>query len=66
MIHSTIRAGLIGEHLSHSYSKEIHARIADYKYRLIELAPEEVGEFLKHGDFDALNVTIPYKKTVIP
>lgn len=66
IIHSTKKTGLIGEHLSHSYSPEIHARLADYDYRLIELAPEEVGEFLKTGDFDALNVTIPYKKTVMP
>ena len=66
MIHSTIRAGLIGEHLSHSYSKEIHAEIADYDYRLIELEEDKVGDFLQNGEFDALNVTIPYKKTVIP
>lgn len=66
IIHSTKKTGLIGEHLSHSYSPEIHARLADYDYRLIELVPDEVGEFLKTGDFDALNVTIPYKKTVMP
>jgi shikimate dehydrogenase len=40
--------------------------LGDYEYRLFEKSPEEVEAFLKHGDFDGLNVTIPYKKTVIP
>lgn len=61
-----ICAGLIGEHLTHSFSPRIHRELADYPYRLIELREDEVGEFLRTGDFDAINVTIPYKKTVIP
>ena len=40
--------------------------IDNYEYRLYEVPPEELGEFLKNGDFDALNVTVPYKKAVIP
>ena len=66
MSHKTLRAGLIGAHLSHSYSPEIHAALADYDYRLIELAPSELGPFLQSDAFDALNVTIPYKQDVIP
>lgn len=58
--------GLIGEHLPHSFSKEIHARCADYDYRLTELAPDEIDGFLKAKNFKAINVTIPYKQTVIP
>ena len=58
--------GLIGEHLPHSYSKEIHERCADYEYVLRELSREEVGPFMEAGDFRAINVTIPYKETVIP
>ena len=58
--------GLIGEHLPHSYSKEIHGRIADYEYTLCELAPAEVGPFMEAREFTAINVTIPYKETVIP
>ena len=58
--------GLIGEHLNHSYSCEIHAKIADYEYKLTELNPEEVGAFLKKREFKAINVTIPYKETVMP
>ena len=61
-----IRAGLIGAKLGHSFSPRIHAALADYPYELFELEEQEVGSFLQKGDFDALNVTIPYKKTVIP
>ena len=61
-----LQTGLIGAHLSHSFSPEIHAALADYEYRLFELAKDELGEFLTKGTFDALNVTIPYKKDVIP
>lgn len=60
------RCGLLGEKLGHSYSPAIHAELADYDYRLYEVAPEKLGEFLKSGEFDGLNVTIPYKKAVIP
>lgn len=66
MSDKTLRAGLIGAHLSHSYSPEIHAALADYDYRLIELEPNELASFLQSNDFDALNVTIPYKQDVIP
>lgn len=57
---------LIGEHLSHSYSKPIHEAFGRYRYDLLPLAPGEVGAFLRAGSFDGLNVTIPYKQTVIP
>lgn len=58
--------GLIGEKLGHSFSPAIHAKLADYEYRLMELKPEELGRFLQNGGFDGLNVTIPYKKAVMP
>ncbi len=61
-----MRCGLIGEHLGHSFSKMIHAKITDYSYDLVELPPEGVGEFVKNGGYDAFNVTIPYKQTVMP
>lgn len=60
------RAFLLGEHLSHSFSPEIHSYLADYSYTLKELKADELGEFLNKKDFDFLNVTIPYKKDVIP
>ena len=58
--------GCIGKKLTHSFSKEIHAKLADYEYELIELAEHEVGAFFEKKDFEAVNVTIPYKQTVIP
>ena len=61
-----MRCGLLGEHLGHSFSPKIHAHLADYTYNLFEVAPEGVEAFLKGDSFDAINVTIPYKKTVIP
>lgn len=57
---------LIGEHLSHSFSPQIHAMLGNPDYTLKELAPDEVGEFVKHGDYMGMNVTIPYKQVVIP
>ena len=61
-----MKFGLIGEHLPHSFSKEIHAKIAPYSYELCELTPCEVGNFMMLRDFTGINVTIPYKQTVIP
>lgn len=61
-----MECGLLGRKLGHSYSPQIHALLGTYSYRLMELEPEAVGPFLKAGAFTGLNVTIPYKKTVIP
>ncbi|MBQ3894997.1 MAG: shikimate kinase [Clostridia bacterium] len=62
-----ISCGLIGAKLGHSYSPQIHALLGEYPYKLYELREEEVGPFLKNnGEWTALNVTIPYKKTVLP
>lgn len=58
--------GLLGEHLSHSYSKQIHEALADYTYELIELSKEGLKDFMVTKNFAAVNVTIPYKKEVIP
>ena len=61
-----MKCGLLGRKLGHSYSPQIHACLGDYSYTLFEKEPEEVADFLKNGGFTGLNVTIPYKKTVIP
>ena len=60
-----LRCGLLGEKLRHSYSPAIHSRLGDYEYTLIEKDPADVGAFLQSGSFDGINVTIPYKKTVM-
>ncbi len=64
--YKNFRAGLLGRKLGHSYSKIIHEYIADYSYEMFEKEENEVGNFIKNGNFDAINVTVPYKKTVIP
>ena len=61
-----LHCGLLGRTLGHSYSPAIHAQLADYSYLLYEKEPEELEHFLRSGEFDGLNVTIPYKKAVIP
>lgn len=61
-----MRCGLLGKKLGHSYSPQIHRHLGDYTYELFEKTPEELGNFLLNGDFSGLNVTIPYKKDVIP
>ncbi len=58
--------GLLGGRLAHSYSPEIHAAFGDYEYRLFEMREEDVAPFLASDVFEAINVTIPYKKTVMP
>ena len=61
-----LKCGLLGEKLGHSYSPQIHSMLADYEYKLFEKSPKELEDFLKSGEFDGLNVTIPYKKSVMP
>ena len=61
-----MKCGLLGRHLSHSYSPQIHAMLGNYSYGLFEKEPEELESFLRSGDWDGINVTVPYKKDVIP
>lgn len=61
-----MKCGLLGRKLGHSYSPQIHSRLADYPYVLFEKEPDELEVFLRNGDFTGINVTAPYKKDVIP
>lgn len=61
-----MKCGLLGKKLGHSYSPQIHSYLAQYSYTLFEKQPEELASFLRSGDFTGLNVTMPYKKDVIP
>lgn len=61
-----MQCGLLGRALTYSYSPRIHGALGNYPYVLFEKEPEELADFLQKGAFDGLNVTIPYKKAVIP
>lgn len=61
-----MKCGLLGRKLGHSYSPQIHAYLGSYSYELFEKEPEDLESFLRSGDFSGINVTIPYKKDVIP
>ena len=61
-----MKYGLIGSDLSRSPSKEIHNNLGNNDYVLKELKPEEFPGFMATGDFLGLNVTMPYKKAVMP
>ncbi|MPM17841.1 Shikimate dehydrogenase (NADP(+)) [bioreactor metagenome] len=58
--------GLLGRSLKHSYSVPIHKALGNAAYRLIELEPNELEAFLRREDIGGLNVTIPYKRDVMP
>ena len=61
-----MKSGLLGRKLGHSYSPQIHEYLGSYSYDLFEREPEDVGNFVLNGDCTGINVTIPYKKDVIP
>ncbi len=61
-----MKYGCIGEHLGHSFSKEIHNALAPYEYEIKEIPKDELNAFMEKHDFIAINVTIPYKEPVIP
>ena len=60
-----MKYGLIGEKLTHSFSKEVHSYLCDYDYELKELSPEKLESFFNSREFSGINVTIPYKTDVI-
>ncbi len=61
-----MRYGLLGEKLSHSYSPQIHKALGNYPYELIQVSPQALDAFMKTADFAGLNITVPYKKAVLP
>ncbi len=58
--------GLLGRQLGHSYSPQIHGQLGAYAYHLFEKEPDQIADFLHSEHYTGLNVTIPYKKAVIP
>ena len=60
-----MNCGLLGRHLKHSYSPQIHSQLGSYRYEVFEVEPEALSSFFENRSFDGLNVTIPYKMDVI-
>ncbi len=58
--------GLLGKQLNYSFSQEIHRALGDYSYELFPTRPEDFKAFMEKKEFKGLNVTIPYKKEVMP
>ena len=61
-----MKYGLLGRKLAHSYSPAIHQQFGNFDYGLFEVEPNDLETFLQRENYQALNVTIPYKKAVIP
>lgn len=61
-----MKCGLLGRKLGHSYSPQIHSMLGTYSYELFEQEPEKLDSFFRNSDFTGINVTVPYKKDVIP
>lgn len=61
-----MKYGLIGEKLGHSFSKEVHSMLSDYEYEICEIPKDGLDAFMREASFKAINVTIPYKESVIP
>jgi len=61
-----MKCGLLGRKLVHSFSPQIHGMLCDYEYELFEKEEDELKEFFKDSDWHGINVTIPYKRSVIP
>lgn len=57
---------LLGRKLGHSFSPRIHRLLCGYDYTLQEVEREELPDFLKNCGLKGMNVTIPYKKEVLP
>ncbi len=58
--------GLLGRRLGHSWSPQIHELLCGYPYGLYEVEPDDLGRFLNETNLAGMNVTIPYKKDVLP
>ena len=56
---------MIGKRLDYSYSKVVHNKLG-YDYDLTEVKEEDLASFIRSGRYKGFNVTIPYKKAVIP
>ena len=66
IVNNSLAYGLLGEHLGHSYSPEIHKFLGGYDYGLFEVKKDDLKNFLKRDQLKGLNVTMPHKINVLP
>lgn len=60
-----MRAALVGTTLKQSFSPEIHSAL-NTLYDLAEVPEDGLKAFASGGEYKYYNVTMPYKKTIIP
>lgn len=68
-----MKFGLLGAHLSHSYSPLLHKKLfelkgADATYELLEISNDQLENYInkiRTKEYFGFNVTIPYKKDVM-
>ena len=60
------RFGLLGRTLGHSFSPAIHQLLGHEPYDLYPVEPENLPDFLQNTELSGFNITIPYKKSVVP
>ena len=58
--------GVLGRVLGHSYTPVIYRELAGLDYRTFEREPEQIEEFVRSGAWEGFNVTIPYKRDLVP
>ena len=58
--------GVLGRVLGHSYTPKIYNMLAGLDYVRFEREPDQVEAFLKGDEWQGVNATIPYKRTVMP
>lgn len=57
--------GVLGRVLGHSYTPTIYRELAGLDYRKFEREPEELESFVRSGEWEGFNVTIPYKRDLV-
>lgn len=57
--------GVLGRVLGHSYTPVIYRELAGLVYRKFECEPEDLETFLRSGEWEGVNVTIPYKRDAV-
>ena len=58
--------GVLGRKLGHSYTPAIYRALAGLRYERFEVEPEDLESFIRGDAWEGVNVTIPYKRAVIP